>query len=250
MKFPPLYLITDSERLGEEELIVRVEAAAQGGELMVQLREKQLSDEAFAALYRRLRGRLAESVKIIVNRRVGLVDEFGMDGLQLGAPPSTIRLARKRVASSIVVGYSAHAVDEAVAAENEGADFLCYSPVFPPISKTSSLPPVGAEGLREACQAVAIPVFALGGIAPENVATVKRVGAQGIAVIGAILDAADPQAAVAALLESWSQIETSPKQWETLRCRRGRGREGEAQLTEGLKDGRRNECSNDRRKDR
>ena len=211
MKLPPLYLITDGERLGEEELVSRVQAAARGGELMIQLREKQLSDAAFAALYQRLRGCLAGSVKIIVNRRVQLVDKLGVDGLQLGAPPDTIRSARNRIPSSAVIGYSAHEVGEAVAAEHEGADFLCYSPVFPTISKISPLSPVGTEGLHEACQAVGIPVYALGGIAPENVATVKRAGARGIAVIGAVLDAPDPQEAVAALLQSWRQVETPPK---------------------------------------
>ena len=212
MKLRPLYLIVDGERHDDRELIDRVEAAARGGALMVQLRKKQLSDDAFAALYRRLRKRLPDDVKIIANRRVGLADELGVEGLHLGAPPRTVRAARQRVASSIVVGYSAHAIEEAIEAEKQGADFLCYSPVFPPISKSSSSRPVGIRGLREACQAVTVPVYALGGIAPENVASVKRAGAQGIAVIGALLDAPDPQAAAVALVESWSEIETSPKE--------------------------------------
>nr|WP_243664820.1 thiamine phosphate synthase [Rhodothermus marinus] len=94
-----------------------------------------------------------------------------------------------------MLGYSAHDLDAARRAADEGADYLLFSPVFPTASK-SGVPAVGLEALAAVCRAVPIPVLALGGITPERVSACLQQGAHGVAVVSAILDASDPEGAV------------------------------------------------------
>lgn len=129
-------------------------------------------------------------------------------GIHLGrASPEAVRGLRRHAGAGVWIGYSAHTLEEAKCAIEEGADYVTFAPVFPPLSKTRSGEAAGLESLRAVSASAGGPVFALGGVTPARAASVHAAGAYGAAVIGAITDAADPEAAARALLATWSSPE-------------------------------------------
>jgi len=206
---PPLYLISDAARIGEDAFLERFGEAVRGGLSMVLLREPAWGPESISRLAGRVQARLRESsnisVRVLLSRRAELAAELALDGVHLaGGDPSAVSSARRRLGATRTIGYSAHSIEEACKAAAEGADYVSYSPVFGSISKgRHPLPAVGLEGVAEASRVVAVPVYALGGILPEHAGALRKRGAAGAAMIGGILDAADPAAAVRAFLSSW-----------------------------------------------
>ena len=206
---PPLCLVSDAERVGEERFLDALAAAAAGGLRWVLIREPQWTAERARALAERARETMRSSSRgeptfLVVARRPVLAFSLGAEGVHVpGRDLSRIILARAIVGPGKLVGYSAHTPREAGEARSVGADYILYSPVFRPLSKTSSLRPVGLEGLEEACRASTIPVFALGGIEPRHAGELRRRGAAGAAMIGGLLDAPDPRQAASRFLEGW-----------------------------------------------
>lgn len=201
---PPLYLITDGARVGEARLLDAVAGAGCGGLSMLQIREKHLDRGRLEELVARLRKGLPPETTLTLGRREELVRPLDLDGVHLGGDPREIERARATLPPPFRVGYSAHTLDEISLAEELGADYVSLSPIFPPTSKQSALAPLGVEELRRVCASVSIPVYALGGVTPESVPELRRAGASGVAVIGAILDAPDPEAATRAILGAWN----------------------------------------------
>lgn len=206
---PPLYLITDRRRFappasgevfGDDEWRV-LEAAIAAGPGAVQLREKDLDARALCARAERLRERChASGVKLLVNERADVALAARADGVHLPESGLPVAAARALVGPGRLVGCSIHDVTQA--ADRAAADFVLFGPVFDTPAKRAFGPPQGLERLAAAARASAIPVLAVGGITPERVADVLRAGAAGVAVIGAILDAADPGAAVGAFIRA------------------------------------------------
>ena len=209
---PSLHLITDGERIGEVALRERLAAAVRGGLELVQLREKHLSDQTFRRLALELREALP-GLRWIANRRPEIVRELDLAGVHVGGDLAVIERARESVGSERWVGYSAHSESEAREAFARGADYVYLAPVFPPVSKSSHLEPLGITGLKQACASLPPAVFALGGIAAENLAELRRAGAAGGAVIGSILDAACAETATRELRSAWEHgvLNSSPE---------------------------------------
>jgi thiamine-phosphate pyrophosphorylase len=215
---PPLYLISDAERVGEERLLEVVEAAAGAGLRMVQLREPGWPLDRIAGLGARLEALLGPRGIIILSVHPGedgtgrerLIRELGLSGGHLGrCGPEQVPAARDRLGPDLLLGYSAHSPEEAQRALEGGADYASCSPVFAPLSKTGapSSALLGLGGLRLACSGAAGAVYALGGITAGRVREVQEAGAAGAAVIGALLAAGDPAAACRALLAPWRAAE-------------------------------------------
>jgi thiamine-phosphate pyrophosphorylase len=120
-------------------------------------------------------------VKILVNSKVDVALARGAAGVHLPAESPSPSLWRALAPPPFLIGVSCHCVEEVPAAEEEGADYVIFGPVFPPLSKHSSLPPRGLEELGRAAAAVKIPVLALGGITSENIQTCASAGAAGVA---------------------------------------------------------------------
>lgn len=203
-----LQLISDAARVGEATFLRALEAALEAGLRRVQVREPSFGPERLEAFARRVaevaRRGAREDVLVIVSRRADLVGRLGLAGVHVGgAAPAEVAAARSVVPPGALVGYSAHAVGEIEEAARCGADYATYSPIFGAISKRHALPSVGLEGLRDACARSPIPVYALGGILPEHAGEVRRAGAAGAAMIGGILGAPDPAAAVRRFFELW-----------------------------------------------
>lgn len=185
---PRLYAITDSKRY--PDMLQRLEKALKKGIKMVQLREKELSGLEYYRLALKVRELTKQyEAMLFVNDRVDIALAVEADGVHLpekGLPPSAVR----KIAPGLLVGYSAHSLESALWAQKEGADFITLSPIF----KTQSHPeaePLGLMTLKEVCQKVSIPVYALGGITWDKIKLCYKNGAYGIAGIGLFFEDAD-----------------------------------------------------------
>lgn len=191
-----LYLITDRRQARGGDILAAVERALAGGVRAVQLREKDLSGRDLYTLAVAMR-RLASlhGAKLLVNDRVDVALACGAEGVHLGVASVPPLVARRLLGPDALIGCSTHDEAQLAAAADGGADFATFGPVFATPSKAPFGPPVGIPALRRACRSARIPVFALGGVGPGNVADAVSAGAAGVGVISAILGAEDPCAA-------------------------------------------------------
>lgn len=179
------YYITDRHQLGgTEPLLAAIARNLADGVDMIQVREKDLETRALARLVRDV---LAldnpHGTKVLVNGRADVALACGAHGVHLpgdAIPPSLLRTIAP---PGLLIGVSCHEVAEVERAESEGADFAVFGPVFRPLSKTVAAPPKGLEELAEACAAVRIPVYALGGVTYLSAPLCFQAGAAGVAAI-------------------------------------------------------------------
>jgi thiamine-phosphate pyrophosphorylase len=197
-------LVTDRLRGPERDLTRIVGRVARAGVGFVQVREKDLHDDELRALVREIREIVAPSTVVGVNGRVEVARSLGC-GLHL--PAADPMPARQGLP---LVGRSAHDLDEVLRAAEEGVDYLVVGPIYPTPSKPGH-PGWGLDLIRRAVARVEpIPVFAIGGVGPANVAEVVRAGAWGVAVIGAIVSASDPAAAAGDLAKALEDAAGEP----------------------------------------
>jgi thiamine-phosphate pyrophosphorylase len=196
-----LYLITDRKQASGGALCAAVEAGLRGGVTAVQLREKDLSSrELFelACCMRELTFRYG--ARLLINDRLDIALAAGADGVHLGESSLPVSRIRALAGDRLLVGVSCHGLESALDAQENGADFITFSPIYFTPSKAPYGEPLGTERLAEACRLLSIPVFALGGIKKDTVRTVLDHGAHGIALISAILAAEDPERAAREML--------------------------------------------------
>ncbi len=186
-----LYAVTDRSWVGRQNLYEQVEAALKGGATCIQLREKELSQEAFlkeameiAALCRKY------GVPLFINDNVEVAIACHADGIHVGQEDMNAAQVRQLVGEEMMIGVSAHSVEEALAAEKNDADCLGVGAMFSTSTKTdaSVLP---KEVLRDICTAVSIPVVAIGGIGRSNISQLAHTGVDGVALVSAIFSADD-----------------------------------------------------------
>ena len=181
-----LYAITDRSWLRGRTLQSQVEEALEGGATFLQLREKNLDDAHFLEEARKLQALCREhGVPFIVNDNVDVALAMGADGIHVGQHDMEAGDVRKLLGPDKILGVSAQTVDQAILAEQRGADYLGVGAVFPTGSKDDA-DDVSFEELKAICEAVSIPVVAIGGISLKNVKELAGSGICGIAVISAI----------------------------------------------------------------
>lgn len=198
-----LYFIADVSAAGGRDLAALVEAAAEGGVTAVQLRAKELGTRDFLNLALRLVERLAERrVPLLVNDRVDVALACGAAGVHLGQDDLPVADARRLLGRRRVIGLSVNTLPEALAAEAAGADYLGLGPVHPTATKVTALPVLGAEGLAAIRAQVKLPIVAIGGVNEGNARRLIEAGANGVAVVSALMDAPDPAAAARRLRQA------------------------------------------------
>ena len=189
-----LYAVTDRAWVGKQTLPQQVEAALKGGATCVQLREKHLDDAAIRAEALEISALCKQyRVPFILNDNVALAAECGADGVHLGQEDMDPAQARRILGPDAIIGVSAHSVAEAKAAVAAGADYLGCGAMFATTTKTdtTTLP---KETLRAICEAVPVPVVAIGGIHKENLLSLADCGEAGVALVSAIFAAKDIEA--------------------------------------------------------
>ena len=190
-----LYAVTDRYWLNGRTLTDVVRESLEGGVTMLQLREKTLEEPAFLQEARELQA-LCRSyhVPFIVNDNVDIALAMDADGVHVGQSDMEALDVRAKLGPDKIIGVSAQTVEQALLAEKHGADYLGVGAVFPPGSKADA-EEVSFDTLKAICQAVSIPVVAIGGISRGNAARLAGSGICGVAVISAIYGAADIRAA-------------------------------------------------------
>jgi thiamine-phosphate pyrophosphorylase len=189
-----LYLVTDRKlSMGRHNLSV-VQSAVKGGVSCVQLREKNCSTFEFIEQALLLKDFLNEqNIMLIINDNLDVAQAVGADGIHLGQKDTPFSMAKKIVGNSMIIGISAECLNDAVRAEKEGADYIGVGPIYSTATKTDTGAPLGLEGLRQIRKSVKIPIVAIGGLNPTNAEEVIKSGADGIAVVSAIVSAKDPE---------------------------------------------------------
>ena len=197
-----LYAVTDQMWLKEgEKLADVVESVLQNGATFLQIREKDLAEDAFEAEAERLKTLCAQhGVPFVVNDSVEIALQCDADGVHVGQSDIKGRDIRAIIGPDKILGISAGTVKEAVAAEKAGADYIGVGAVFPTGTKKNATP-MTMELLKEIVSSVSIPVVAIGGISSENILQLRGSGVDGVAVVSAIFAAEDPGKATADLLK-------------------------------------------------
>ena len=201
-----LYAVTDRHWLNGRTLADCVEQAIDGGASFVQLREKNLDEQNFLREAEELKKLCAaRCVPFVINDNVEIAQKVGADGVHVGQSDMACLEARKILGPDAIVGVSAQTVEQAVLAEKEGADYLGVGAIFATGSKDDA-ESVSIATLKEICQAVKIPVVAIGGINADNMSELYGTGIAGISVISAIFANDDIRAATKKLAENCKQI--------------------------------------------
>ena len=186
-----LYAVTDRHWLDGRKLADVVKESLDGGVTFVQLREKTLEDDKFLEEARELKELCREyKVPFVINDNVDIAIAMDADGVHVGQSDMEAGNVREKLGPDKIIGVSAQTVEQAVLAEKRGADYLGVGAVFPTGSKDDAVE-VSHETLKAICEAVSIPVIAIGGISVNNVSELAGSGIAGIAVISAIYAAKD-----------------------------------------------------------
>lgn len=189
-----LYAVTNRAWVGKQSLYEQVESALKGGATCVQLREKELDDAGFLEEAKAIRALCKRyHVPFIVNDNVDIAIACNADGVHVGQEDMQAWDVRNRVGDAMIIGVSAHSVEEAQEAVRNGADYLGVGAMFSTSTKADvSVLPV--DTLKAICAAVEIPVVAIGGINKQNLMTLAGTGVDGVALVSAIFSAEDIEA--------------------------------------------------------
>ena len=201
-----LYAVTDRHWLGNQTLLEQVQEALDGGATCIQLREKQLDDKTFLQEAIEIQKLCKQyQVPFIVNDNVEIAKDMHADGIHVGQSDMEALDVRKALGNDVILGVSAQTVEQAKKAEAHGADYLGVGAVFPTGSKDDA-EDVSYETLKAICEAVSIPVIAIGGITQDNVKDLAGSGIVGIAVISAIFAQKDITQATKDLKQATEQM--------------------------------------------
>lgn len=183
-----LLLVTDRIQARGRSLPSLIRQAVCAGLPAVQLRERDLSTRELLPLAQKIRSiTTSHAVPLIINDRLDLMMAMNLEGVHLRSdslPPSSVR---QLIGSHGLIGVSTHSVEDVRCANQGGADYVVFGPIFETPSKRSLGLPLGLHVLADVCRRSSIPVIAIGGITCERVHDIRRAGAHGVAVIGALL---------------------------------------------------------------
>lgn len=183
-----VYLVTDRGILGDRDLYKSVEESILGGVTLVQLREKNIDDEKFLEIAKKLK-EITDKYKVplIINDNVKVAKLVDADGVHIGQSDEELVEARKELGNDKIIGVSVSNIEEALKAQRDGADYLGIGAIFFTGSKKDINVPIGLENLKKIVESISIPNVAIGGIHLDNISDVMKTGVNGVAVISEIL---------------------------------------------------------------
>ena len=194
-----LYAVTDRAWVGRQTLTEQIEDALRGGVTMVQLREKELPEDAFTAEAVEVKALCHRyGVPLLIDDNVDVALKSGADGVHVGIEDTPVAEIRARAGRDFIIGATAKTVEQARAAQTAGADYLGVGAVFPSPTKKNAVR-ITVEQLRDICGSVTIPAVAIGGISLDNIRELRGGGMRGVAVISALFGADDIAGAARAL---------------------------------------------------
>lgn len=181
-----LYGVTDATWLGEQLLEEQVEQAIQGGATFIQLREKELPYDTFLTRAKKIKA-VTDRYKIpfVVNDHIDIAIACDADGVHIGQDDGAVCEVRKLLGTDKIIGVSVQTIQQAIQAENDGADYVGVGAIFPTETKKDAKA-VSFDILQKISETISIPVVAIGGINEHNVLQLRESGIAGVAVISAI----------------------------------------------------------------
>lgn len=196
-----LYAVTDRAWVGKQTLMEQVKDSLDGGATFIQLREKELDDGTFLDEAKEMKALCKQyNVPFVINDNVEIAIQCDADGVHVGQSDMDALNVRQGLGKDKIIGVSAQTVEQAIKAENSGADYLGVGSAFTTSTKPDANT-ISFETLKEICQAVSIPVIAIGGIYDYNILELSGSGIVGVAVVSAIYAQDDIKQAAANLLE-------------------------------------------------
>lgn len=206
-----LYAVTDRAWVGKQTLYQQVEDALKGGVTCVQLREKELSDDDFLAEAMEISALCKQyHVPFFINDNVQVAIQCKADGVHVGQEDMTVSDVRQKVGNDMMIGVSVHSVEEAIEAVEHGADCLGVGAMFTTSTKTD-VDILSKDVLHNICQAVDVPVVAIGGINRSNISQLAGTGVDGVALVSAIFAAENIEKECQVLRELSRQMVTTDK---------------------------------------
>ena len=203
---PSLYFITDSSGYEEEEFLWRVEQGLLGGATLLQLREKERTTREYIALAEKVHAIARKHrVPLIIDDRVDVALAVDAEGVHVGASDMPVAMARKLMGPGKIVGATTKTVPQARDAYEQGADYLGVGAIYPTTTKVKTVL-TSTDTLRKICDAVPIPVSAIGGLNRDNIGVLTGIPIAGICVVSTIMKADNPRQAAAALMEKAREL--------------------------------------------
>jgi len=182
------YLVTDRHLASDEFLMRLIHRACEAGIDRIQIREKDLGGEALTRLVRQaMQAVEGKRATLLVNERLDVALSASAHGVHLGREAIPADVARRIAGDELIIGASAHSLEEALEAQERGADYLFIGPVFPTPSKAAFGEPLGVPKLESILRRVKIPAYAIGGVTPERLPTLRNLPLTGVAMISAFV---------------------------------------------------------------
>ena len=197
-----LYFITDSTQYEKDEFLRRVESALKGGVTILQLREKERTTREYLELAKEVHElTLKYNVPLIIDDRIDIAMAADAEGVHLGQSDLPIDIGRRMFGKDKIIGATTKTVEQALEAYKQGADYLGVGAIFPTTTKVKTIL-TSTETLNDICDAVPIPVNAIGGLNADNIDVLKGIPISGVCAVSAIMKADDPMAAAKALSDA------------------------------------------------
>jgi len=198
-----LFLVTDRHQTKGRPLVPLLQRVLTAAAPVIQLRERDLSARELVTLALELQAVTASRrSQLLINDRIDVALALEGVGVHLRSNSLPVSVARQVLGTQRLLGISVHAVEEAVQVESQGADYIVLGPIYETPSKQMFGPPLGIHTLERACRLVRLPIIGIGGVTAARAREMRRAGAFGVAVITAVLGAADVESATRELLDA------------------------------------------------
>ena len=202
-----LLLVTDRHQTQGRPLVPLLQQVLAAAGPAIQIRERDLSTRELVALAREVQAlTVSRRSQLLINDRIDVALALEGVGVHLRSDSLPVSVSRRLLGAERLLGVSVHALEEAVQAESQGADYIILGPIYETPSKRLFGPPLGVHTLEKACRLVRIPIVGIGGVTAARAREMRHAGAFGVAVITAILCAADVESATRELLDAVTSV--------------------------------------------